>query len=235
MKKVFSILLPCIAMVFLFTSCSKDDVNPISPSLDRTEVTLYVDETINLTYSGSDCTWSSDNPFIASVKDGTITANLVGETVIHANDANCKITVKPHYTKYYDPYIKWNEEKNEVKKYMRDYEIQQEEDDQITYKGDTSIPYYVYTFKDGKLISSGLLVNILDGIYLTSYLLERYIPLSKDDTMYYFTSPDKETLIAMKIESNAILVVYTALNPTSKSHTTYIKNILSEFNKITQK
>lgn len=208
--------------------CSCSDDNDSTPGLDKTEVTLYVEETITLTYSGGDCTWTSDNPLIASVENGIITANHVGETIIHANEADCKVTVKPQYTKYYEPYINWGEGKNKVKQYMESYELAKEDDDQLAYRGDNSILFYLYTFDNGKLNGSGFLTDLLESSYLVDYLLERYIPVSYDDTTFVFVSPDKKTGIGLQINSSYLLVAYLPANIETKSIVLDTKEMLSE-------
>lgn len=205
MKKVISILFPLISVALSFSSCSNDDNSSLS-QLDKTEVTLYVEETSNLTYSGGDCIWTSDNPLIASVENGVITANHVGETMIHANDAVCKVTVKSNYTKYYDPYTNWGKEKDLVKQYMKNYELQSETDDRLTYQGDNSVLLYTYVFDNGKLNACGFAVDSSDSNYMTNYLLERYIPVANEGNLYTFISPDKQTEIGLEIDETYLLV-----------------------------
>lgn len=228
MKKVISILCPLIVMALSLCSCSDD--NDSTPGLDKTEVTLYVEETITLTYSGGDCTWTSDNPLIASVENGIITANHVGETVIHANDANCKVIVKPHYTRFYEPYITWGEGKEKVKEYMKNYEIEKENSNQLAYKGSESTLYYAYTFENGKLNGSGFATELFESTYLMSYLLERYIPISNEGTTYIFMSPDKKTGIGLQIYSSYLMVGYVPSDSNTKSIGTTIQDILSDIN-----
>ena len=68
-----------LAAIACILSCSKNDNK--EPSINKTRITLYVDETEKLTYSGNDeCTWFSDNKRIADVNKGVVTANHVGTT-----------------------------------------------------------------------------------------------------------------------------------------------------------
>ena len=79
-----------LAAIACILSCSKNDNK--EPSINKTRITLYVDETEKLTYSGNDeCTWFSDNKRIADVNKGVVTANHVGTTTIHANNLTCEV------------------------------------------------------------------------------------------------------------------------------------------------
>lgn len=230
MKKVISILLSLSAMIISFYSCSKDD-NEQKPSLDRTEVTLYVEESISLNYSGENCVWSSDNPLIASVEDGFVTANFVGETVIRANEASCKVTVAPRYTKYHEPYLIWNTEKAKVKQYMRNYEeINIDNNDQLAYLGKGTVLMYLYLFENDKLAASSFTTDISDGDYLIDYLFERFISVSNEGTTFYFISPDKNIAVALQINTSYLIVAYAPTDQKTKS-ITESKEILSKINK----
>lgn len=229
MKKTNILYLSFIIMALLLSSCSKDD-NTSTPSLDKTEVTLYVEETISLTYSGDNCIWTSDNPLIASVENGIITANHVGETLIYANDAQCKVTVKPHYTRYYEPYITWEEGKEKVKQYMNNYEIETENNNQIVYRGNNSVLLYAYTFENSQLTSSAFATDLLESSYLIDFILERYIPVSNEENTFTFFSPDKKTGIGLQINSSYILIMYIPFNFETNSKSLNIQDIHNKIN-----
>lgn len=209
-------MLLCVACVLVFSSCSKDD-NEIIPSLNKKEITLYTEETAYLTYSGGECVWGSDNPLIASVKEGTVTANLVGETLIHANDATCKVIVKPRFTKYYEPYIKFGEDKSKVEQYMSGYEISKNENNQLAYNGENGILYYLYTFENGKLNASGFATKLSESDYLIDFITERYIPISQEGTTFMFVSPDAQIGVALQITISYIAVAYVPVPDNSRS------------------
>lgn len=217
-------------MALLFSSCSESD-NNTTPSLNKTEVTLYVEETICLIYSDNDCIWTSDNPLIASVKNGIITANHVGETLIYANNSACKVTVKPRYTKYYEPYTEWSKGKKEIKQYMKNYEIREENTDNISYTGKNDILFYLYSFESGKLKASGFTTKLSESNYLLDFLLERYIPISSEGTTLIFSSIDKKTAVALKVTLNGLMVGYVPLEDQTKTSSIEIESIFAQINK----
>ena len=77
-------------------------------ALDKTEMSLYLDETGRLSYTltpdnadGNVVTWVSDNPAIATVADGVVQPVAVGQTVVAAEAsgkrAECTVTVLRRY------------------------------------------------------------------------------------------------------------------------------------------
>lgn len=79
---------------------SPTEAKPIS--LNRSTLSLFVDETSRLTASGGDgsITWSSSNPAVASVSNGTVTAISRGSATITATSggksASCPVTVQDY-------------------------------------------------------------------------------------------------------------------------------------------
>lgn len=227
MKKLFGFMLLGMVGILIFSSCSKDD-NEFMPTLDKNEVILYTEETIKLSYSGGDCIWNSDNSLIASVENGVVTANHVGETLVRANDATCKVIVKPRYTKYYEPYMEFGDGKNNVKQYMSRYEIRSENNNQLIYDGENGIQYYLYTFENEKLNASGFAANLSENSYLINYITERYVPVSQEGATFTFVSPDTQIGIGVQINLSYIIVGYVPINLNTKSLKVNTLNILSE-------
>ena len=214
MKKtsLWGFILLCLTSI-CFTACGGDDEGSSSPSLDKTSLSLYVDETSILKYSEGNCSWLSDNSLIAEVKDGVVTAKHVGTTTIHANNLTCTVTVKPKYTSYVEPYMGWGSNKSVVKSYMSGYTINKEETNSIAYVGKGRVQTYVYLFENGLMKSSAMQISLLNLYDITDFLLERYVVLDtekKSDTDYYvyMLSVDKKMLIVLNVSTSYCLVLY---------------------------
>ncbi len=196
MKKFIGIMLLLVTSVLALSSCSKDDEpkTPSKPSLNKTSLALYAGESSRLTYNGA-CTWSSDDENIATVSYGVVTAKLVGQTNIRANSSICRVTVKPKYTKYIEPYIVWNNGTSEVENYMRKNGFNSHTSSQntLTYKVDDKTGYG-YEFKNNKLTMSTIVtVSLTEAYYFVDFCGERYIPATKlDDGEYAFLTTDKK-------------------------------------------
>ena len=115
MKKLYSLMLLCAAIIFA-TGCSKDDDNnstptPVSVSsvtLDKTTLTIEMGQTATLIATVSpentadkSVTWSNDKTDIATVKDAVVTAVAEGTATITVTSvadatkkATCTVTVE---------------------------------------------------------------------------------------------------------------------------------------------
>ncbi len=215
MKKLLGIMLLCATMVLSFSSCSKDDENLV-PTLNKTSLTLYVEETATLTYSGGKCTWSSDNSLIASVENGVVTAKRVGETIIRANDLYCKVTVKPRYTRYEEPYMGWGQSKSVVKSHISGYGYEIDESTtMLSYKVNSKTSYG-YSFENGGLtISMILTTSLSEASYLIDFCTERYVGVTAlDDENYAFLTPDKKTMVLIQINTSYVGIAYSPYSST---------------------
>ena len=195
------------------SSCSKDDDGP-TPTLDKTNVTLNVGEKAWLSYSGGNCEWSTDNKYIASVKNGEVTAEHVGATIIHANELTCTVTVLPKNTTYYEPCYDWAARINDVKKYMSGYTIKGDTNTELVYAGKGKIIGYVYMFENGILKSSGFQVSLSNVVDLVDFLLERYVVIDADSNSntYYLMSVDQKTIVVLNVSKSGGSVVYFNAN-----------------------
>ncbi len=208
-----------LAAFMCITSCSSDDGNEQAPAtLDKTLITLYVDETATLTYSEGHCEWSSDNDLVAEVKNGIVTAKHVGTTTIHANTLACSVIVKPKYTMYVEPYTEWGASISTIQNKMSGYTFRGSTDssnggETYAYEGKGKTNAYVYIFNEGKLTSSGFHVNLLDAINLSDFLIERYVIIdineeNKNDYRVYMSTVDMKTVVAMNLTSSGAIVLY---------------------------
>ena len=223
MKKVslWGFVLVCLTCVS-FTACGGDDGGSSSPSLDKTSLSLYVDETSILKYSEGNCSWSSENPLIAEVKDGVVTAKRVGTTTIHANNLTCTVTVKPKYTSYIEPYMGWGSSKSVVKSKMSGYTFKKEDTTSLTYNGKGRVEGYVYLFENASLKTSAMYVSIYNLSVLTDFLLERYVAVDmekKSDSEYYvyMATVDGKNIIVLYVSTSGCIVMYGPVTSSSNA------------------
>lgn len=224
--KIFSLVL-CITAVICLSGCYKEDVpqEPSKPELNKTKLTMYPRETFQLKYTGKNCTWKSDNSAIAKVENGLVTALYVGETTIYADRSKCKVTVKPHLTKYYDPYLEFGASKDKVKSYMYGYQIERENSESIIFTGKNGIISYLYRFENGILTGSGFLADLTEGTYVIDYVKERYIPMEQSGSTYYFMSPTKKFAVAVQITTSGVMVICLPTNSKTKSISMLFDNV----------
>lgn len=200
-----------------FSSCSKENVEP-TPTLDKTSITLYVNETSVLTYSGKDCKWSTDNYLIAEVDNGKVTANHVGTTTIHANNLTCEVIVKPRHYTYTEPYINFGCSKEEVKKIMINYNFRGDNGKYLTYEGKGKVSAYIYDFENNALTTSSFYVTLINSLDLSDFLLERYWVVdvaegSSNEYIITLGSVDLKTAIFMELSSSTgAIILYKDFN-----------------------
>lgn len=117
MKKFILMLAAALPMVF--TSCGDDNDDALL-TLNQTSMNLTYDDEATLTASEKNCTWTSSNPFVATVdQDGKVEAEHVGTAVITATKngttAKCEVTVTPKYNYFAMPCLKWDANQETVK------------------------------------------------------------------------------------------------------------------------
>lgn len=228
MKKILSILAIMIAVVFssvAFSSCSSDDDEEVHSLvfLEDPHTTL-VGRVSKLSYSGDATSWSSSNDFIASVKgDGIVTANHVGKCLIIALSGRrrekCTVEVKPIYTTYADPLLKWGASKAEVKAYEK-RNLKQEDNNALYYTIDNGVAKGLsYNFKDGKLVAVLVVVEHDNkpsvATELAYFMKERYRVISVSTTESFFSDgkdpASSTTLVCVQINPSGydgLMTVY---------------------------
>lgn len=109
MKKLIFLLVSVVA----FSSCSKDeDITPVNPELNETEVATKYDETFQFSVAGSStATWSLSTDSIGEIDaDGLFTAKRIGEADVIATvgdiELKGKIVVEPYITNFKLPLLK---------------------------------------------------------------------------------------------------------------------------------
>lgn len=214
-RKLFNGLL---CLLVLLVSCSPEENGEIiMPKLDVTSLTLTVGEEHVLSCNVNDCYWSSDEPFIAEVdENGRVSALHVGETVIYAGSATCKVTVLPKYHTYEEPMISWNATKNDVYLYMLNhgYQLTSDEENLYVFSGKYAAESYAYFFSENKLVASGINSSSTYFEDIIDFLLERYHAVAANQEgsiyTYLFASIDFDTIIQVEsdVSTGTLLVVY---------------------------
>lgn len=213
MKSKTNLLAWALAFVLIclplatFTSCG-DDADDDNQSM---KLTLNAGETHDI---GNGSGWKSANPLVASVSGSTIKANCVGNTTISSGSSNIKVTVKATHFDFNDPCLQWGASKSSVKSYMSKYNLFNEKSTSLTYDGSGKTYMYSYLFENGKLNSSGILVESYYSSDITTYLKERYYPvLVSEDDVIYMVDAKQETLALVSVYTSGysvyVMVVYT--------------------------
>lgn len=81
MKKVLLAAVFALAGVSFFSCSSSNDDEPFT--MNERAITMQKGDKYTITHTGK-ASWSSEDNFVASVNDGEVTANHVGETAIYA-------------------------------------------------------------------------------------------------------------------------------------------------------
>ncbi len=207
MKKLifFSLVLVSLAIV----SCGSDKED----EPNYTNQIMVVGETY--TIPGKSMDWVSDNDLIASISNGIVTAEHVGETVIRNGSKSFKVTVTAQYNTFKEPYMNFGASMSSVKNYMSGYTLNKELSDALLYDGKFPVMYYMYTFKNaGMYLSSAILkASSVDADDMVAFLQERYVFVTMDEEEYYFAflSPDKKMMVVLYLDTLNSQVVYEVI------------------------
>lgn len=210
MKNLF-VILSLMLTAFAFVSCGSDEED--EPSYSYSNQTLKVGQTYSIPGGGTG--WASDNELIASVSNGIVTAELVGETYIRNGSKSFKVTVTPKYNTFKEPYMKFGASMSSVKSFMNGYTLNQEKSEALLYDGKFPVMYYLYTFKNGGMyLSSAILkASSVDTDDMVAFLHERYVFVTMDEDEYYFAylSPDKKMMVILQLDTLNSQVVYEVI------------------------
>ena len=103
-----------------FFSCSSSSSDDEPFSMNGRAITLQKGDKYTITHTGK-ASWSSEDTFVASVNDGEVTANHVGETAIYAMfggaESKCDVTVRGLYDYFREPLCKLNATPEDVMRY----------------------------------------------------------------------------------------------------------------------
>lgn len=218
MKK-FALML-VMALPFVFASCG-DDNDGIT--LDKTSVEINFGGTATVKASEKGCTYSSSNPFVATVdKDGEITAVHAGTATIKATskdgaEASCEVTVKATNNNFELPILDWGATLASVKSQVTGLKLEVEDAETLGYTTNGGFPMYVYGFANDALKASTLSVSeeMDTEKDLEAFLKQRYALVGEDETSY--TYADAENLTSANVaviygydeESESVMATWT--------------------------
>lgn len=202
MKKF--LLFALLVLPLAFMSCRSDN-EPNYP-----DQTLVVGDTYRI--PGGETGWTSDNELVASVSGSTVTAELVGETVIRNGSKSFKVTVTGKSKLFKEPYMRFGASKSTVKSVMSSYTLSKETTETLLYNGTYPVSYYLYGFKNEAMNLSSLVIPVtsVTAENLVDFLKERYLYVTSNEAEHYFgfISPDMKTLVVLNINTFNSQVVY---------------------------
>lgn len=159
MKKVLLAAVFALAGVSFF-SCSSSSSDDEPFSMNERAITLQKGDKYTITHTGK-ASWSSEDTFVASVNDGEVTANHVGETAIYAisggSKSQCNVTVRGLYNYFREPLCKMNATPEDVMRYeTRSLDTKRSDRTMLFYYPamNEDIDVVVYSFKKDKLESA---------------------------------------------------------------------------------
>ncbi len=178
-----------------FTSCSSDDDDE-KAKLSFKDITLKAGTT-HIIENGDDIQWTSDNEYIASVKNRIISAHRVGTTIISGGEHEFNVTVEPTLILYNDPCLNWGASISKVKSFMSGYELMGSDSEALLYKGQLYADYIGYIFNNGKLSTTSVYVPSNYSEEVSDFLAEKYIYAVYDEDEGYigFVSVDFSMVI----------------------------------------
>lgn len=212
-KTIF--ILPLFMMV-LFSCSNNDD----KLSLNRDSIQMIYEDTNMLTANlgNENVDWYSDNDFVASVKNGIVTANHAGKTKIFCKKGNdvaeCLVTVNPTVTLYEDPILEWGATPQYIKEKLGD-KAEYLSLDQIQYKS-SNVTTTIYMFENKELKSVGVRAVLSKYEELGNHLKQRYycfnINSSTIGFMDAYSKQDATFLGGLQVSQNLFYVIaYTKI------------------------
>lgn len=202
-----------------FISCGGDD-DDVKLSISPESVSMYYEDTQQLTPSEKVDSWISENEFVAKVSStGLVTGGHIGSTRIKAIQGNrtaySTITINPKYNLFDTPVTDFGASMSSIKS-KETHKLYSESDNIIYYTyAEGNHPCLVYyTFKNGKM--SGIMAILKESDYATAgyYLLERYQPAGTTNGLFVFLNE--------KTKEKATMSVTLGLEKVSGSYVTGI-------------
>lgn len=216
MKKVLLAAVVALAGVS-FSSCSSSSSDDEPFSMNERAITLQKGDKYTITHTGK-ASWSSEDNFVASVNDGEVTANHVGETAIYAmsggSKSQCDVTVRGSYNYFREPLCKLNATPEDVMRYeTRSLDTKRSDRNMLLYYPamNEDIDVVAYTFKNDKLESAFVSMTMHGNAsqalqMMTNFMSERYFGDGISSAGYVYMN-------ATKTESASKFVYVTNTTP----------------------
>ena len=214
MKKVLlatMIALKCVS----FVSCSSDNDDSEPFSMNEKAITMQKGDKYTINYTGN-ASWSSDDNFVASVSDGEVTANHVGETTIYAvsggGKGQCDVTVKGLYNYFREPLCKLNATPDDVMRYEnRSLDTKNSDRTMLMYypAQNEDIDVVAYKFKNEKLVNAFVAMtmngNSVQALQMmNNFMCERYIGTVSIQGYAYINATSTDAASKLVFVSNSI-------------------------------
>lgn len=184
MKKVLLTAVIALAGVSFFSCSSSNDDEPFT--MNERAITIQKGDKYTITHTGN-ASWSSEDNFVASVNDGEVTANHVGETAIYAisggTKSQCDVTVRGSYNYFREPLCKLNATPEDVMRYeKRSLDTKKSDRTMLIYYPamNEDVDVIAYTFKNDKL-ESAFVAMAMNGNasqalqMMNNFMSERYL------------------------------------------------------------
>ncbi len=213
MKKILFAAIAVFAGVSAVSCSGSDDDAPFS--MNETAITMQKGDKYMLTYTGS-ASWASEDEFVASVSNGEVTANHVGETTVCAtsggNTAKCSVEVKGAYNYFREPMCKLDATPDDVMRYeRRSLDTRKSDRTMLVYypAQNEKIDVVAYSFKNEKLVSAfvGMTMNGNSSQALkmmNDFMAERYIGGVVSQGYVYYNAVTKSDASKQIFISNSI-------------------------------
>lgn len=184
MKKVLLAAVFALAGVSFFSCSSSNDDEPFT--MNERAITIQKGDKYTITHTGK-ASWSSEDNFVASVNDGEVTANHVGETAIYAmsggSKSQCNVTVRGSYNYFREPLCKLNATPEDIMRYeTRSLDTKKSDRTTLIYYPamNENIDVVAYTFKNDKLESAFVAMTMHGNAsqalqMMNNFMSERYI------------------------------------------------------------
>lgn len=214
MKKVLLVSMVALAGVSL-SSCSSSSGDDEPFTMNERAITIQKGDKYTITHTGK-ASWSSEDPFVASVNDGEVTAKHVGETAIYAisggSKSQCDVTVRGLYNYFREPLCKLNATPEDVMRYeTRSLDTKRSDRTTLIYYPamNEDIDVVAYSFENDKLVNSfvGMTMhgNASQALQMmNNFMSERYVGSVVSQGYIYINATSKDTASKRVFVSNTI-------------------------------